>query len=395
MSKPFEKKFSVEGKTCVYQMGLSIPWSFRITDKDEPIEVIRPHYYHFVIIELTCIMELACIMATLSENSVGSTNGSEKMTIRIDKIRDERGYGCAEATPLVNIGKNIVKVGEVYTLPNNFDLGCSLHGSRKRTGWEPCECQPDKLRMVTNYSAGVECINTMLCEIPSNNTNIENVRYYQPRTNRKELYLYRNFFRRENEGAVCGRDIQYHENGKIQHEIIHKNDSKSSAEVIYAEDEKGNNYALGDGELTVWKLCGVKDSGECDIPEELAEALPVYVELKVPSDAKRMTPLPYLNSNYKSRVEKAFVVSITDMSGKKYTECRSCIYDNKFVYKVGETVSPDSYNQSAHLDCAPGIHVHKFREHCDQWLSTCFTPKSIKKSKAESPIVEKNENVTT
>ena len=75
------------------------------------------------------------------------------------------------------------------------------------------------------------------------------------------------------------------------------------------------------------------------------------MKLEIPEDAKRSSA-----TTRKCRCSKAKVISITGIkSGKEYEEAFSK-YNNKFVYRVGETVVPDSFDEDRWNECSHGIH---------------------------------------
>ena len=89
-----------------------------------------------------------------------------------------------------------------------------------------------------------------------------------------------------------------------------------------------------DGEFTGWKKVHGK-----------------LIELRIPADAKRSSA-----TTDKCRCDKALVVSITDISnGKEITEI---VNHNraKTVYRVGEMVFPDSFDDNRWNECSHGIH---------------------------------------
>ena len=77
----------------------------------------------------------------------------------------------------------------------------------------------------------------------------------------------------------------------------------------------------------------------------------VLVKLEIPEDAKRSSA-----TTRKCRCSKAKVISITGiLTGKEYDEAFSQ-HDKKFVYRVGETVVPDSFDEDRWNECSNGIH---------------------------------------
>ncbi len=81
------------------------------------------------------------------------------------------------------------------------------------------------------------------------------------------------------------------------------------------------------------------------------------VELRIPADAKRLSA-----TGRKCRANKAVVISITTLEGDPAgNEVRSD-YDRSFVYRVGETVEVQNFDENRWNECAPGIHHYITRE---------------------------------
>nr|DAG84204.1 MAG TPA: hypothetical protein [Caudoviricetes sp.] len=77
----------------------------------------------------------------------------------------------------------------------------------------------------------------------------------------------------------------------------------------------------------------------------------VLVKLEIPEDAKRSSA-----TTRKCRCSKAKVISITGIvTRQEYNEAFSQ-HDKKFVYRVGETVVPDSFDEDRWNECSNGIH---------------------------------------
>ena len=76
------------------------------------------------------------------------------------------------------------------------------------------------------------------------------------------------------------------------------------------------------------------------------------VELEIPEDAKRLSA-----TTRKCRCNKAKVLRIlnTDRTVADITEIKSN-YDNSFIYKVGEIVSVDDFDEDRWNECSTGIH---------------------------------------
>ena len=82
------------------------------------------------------------------------------------------------------------------------------------------------------------------------------------------------------------------------------------------------------------------------------------VELLIPEDAKRSSA-----TSRKCRCNKAKVVAITDLDGNDtgITEVASG-YDPDFIYRVGETVEVEDFDDDRWNECAPGIHFFITRQ---------------------------------
>ena len=76
------------------------------------------------------------------------------------------------------------------------------------------------------------------------------------------------------------------------------------------------------------------------------------VVLEIPEDAKRLS-----STGRKCRCDKAKVLSIQNIDGTEASikEVTSD-YDNKFVYKVGEIVKVDNFDEDRWNECSTGIH---------------------------------------
>ena len=81
------------------------------------------------------------------------------------------------------------------------------------------------------------------------------------------------------------------------------------------------------------------------------------VELRIPADAKRLSA-----TGRKCRASKAVVVSITELDGTPAGDEVCSNYDRSFVYRVGETVEVQNFDENRWNECAPGIHHYITRE---------------------------------
>ena len=75
------------------------------------------------------------------------------------------------------------------------------------------------------------------------------------------------------------------------------------------------------------------------------------VKLQIPEDAKRLSA-----TSRKCRCDKALVLDITSLDGTNhYDEVTNTNY-NETIYKVGEMVYPDSFDENRWAECSTGIH---------------------------------------
>lgn len=79
-------------------------------------------------------------------------------------------------------------------------------------------------------------------------------------------------------------------------------------------------------------------------------------KLLIPEDAKRIS-----TPSRKCRSDKAVVLSIETLDGIIVTAGRSS-FNPKFIYKVGQTIKSDSYNDSSTCGCGNGINFFMSRE---------------------------------
>src|SRR5208337_4353526 len=85
----------------------------------------------------------------------------------------------------------------------------------------------------------------------------------------------------------------------------------------------------------------------------------VIATLLIPSEARRTSCL----ISRKNRCEFAKVLSLSDGS----TEYQSCYNGLITVYKVGEMVYPDSYDDDIREDCSHGIHFFITRKEAEEY----------------------------
>ena len=114
------------------------------------------------------------------------------------------------------------------------------------------------------------------------------------------------------------------------------------------QDIKINIHTTGYGLACPEKgsFVGYKKAGGC------------IVELLIPEDAKRSSA-----TSAKCRCSKARVLDIEDIrTGEKVKEIRSN-YDKNFIYKTGEVVYVNIFDNDRWNECASGIHFFMSRDY--------------------------------
>ena len=82
------------------------------------------------------------------------------------------------------------------------------------------------------------------------------------------------------------------------------------------------------------------------------------VKLEIPADAKRSS-----GTGMKCRCDKAKVLAIENDDGTSTDVTEVCSeYVPNFIYKVGETVTVDDFDNNRFNECAPGIHFYMDRD---------------------------------
>ena len=102
---------------------------------------------------------------------------------------------------------------------------------------------------------------------------------------------------------------------------------------------------LPEGELIVWKK--LQDN--------------LIAKLLIPAKAKRVNAI----GSRKCRFEYAEVIAIYD--GKKKVKEGRGAYNGNLIYKVGETVMPDSFDPSPLVECSNGIHAFISRLEAEEY----------------------------
>ena len=89
---------------------------------------------------------------------------------------------------------------------------------------------------------------------------------------------------------------------------------------------------------------------------------PVIVKLRIAETAKRCSA-----TGRKCRCNEAEVLSITSLNGdKEFTEAYSG-HDKSFIYKVGETVRVEDFNEDRWNECSTGIHFFITRAEAENY----------------------------
>ena len=84
-------------------------------------------------------------------------------------------------------------------------------------------------------------------------------------------------------------------------------------------------------------------------------------KLLIPEDAKRSS-----STTRKCRASKAVVLAIYNKNGEEISEGRSG-HDSRFIYRVGETVYPDDWDEDRWNECSSGIHFFITRKEAEEY----------------------------
>ena len=85
------------------------------------------------------------------------------------------------------------------------------------------------------------------------------------------------------------------------------------------------------------------------------------VKLEILADAKRSSAF-----GRKCRCSAAKVLEITDVHGEQISEAVSC-HDSRFIYRVGEIVSVDDFDEDRKNECSTGIHFFITRQEAEDY----------------------------
>ena len=87
------------------------------------------------------------------------------------------------------------------------------------------------------------------------------------------------------------------------------------------------------------------------------------IKLEIPEDAKRSS-----GTGEKCRCNKARILAIENDDGTPADVTEVCSdHDKNFIYKVGETVIVDDFDNNRFNECAPGIHFYMDRDSAVYW----------------------------
>ncbi|AYV80748.1 MAG: hypothetical protein Harvfovirus5_52 [Harvfovirus sp.] len=190
------------------------------------------------------------------------------------------------------------------------------------------------------------------------------------------------------EKGSCKRGLRdgiynlYNNEGVLVSSVLYREGKLSK--VVLLKGVYGCNFTFQEGEIIVYKAC-------------VSEMKFVFVEIKVPADAGRVTVFSKWESIISShgRIERGTVMRIEDQFGKLYDRAHSFVLrdDEKkkgeysvLEYKLGEEIKALNYDDDPLKSDVGGIHVHLFPEECLLWEDTLYKilePKPI----VAAPIV--------
>ena len=165
---------------------------------------------------------------------------------------------------------------------------------------------------------------------------------------KEEFYNYK-------EGKKEGRCLRWYDNGIICADVEYKGDKVIKVKSL--RDDQGRDCILSEEDIVVYKA-GIT-----------ADNTFVYISILVPKEANRVTPVNFKESSaIKSRIQFGTVTEIVDKQGKRYKTACSHLHYTKIIYSVGNTVTPNRFDDNLLTECSYGIHVVKFRDQCQNWV---------------------------
>lgn len=87
------------------------------------------------------------------------------------------------------------------------------------------------------------------------------------------------------------------------------------------------------------------------------------VKLLIPKDAKRCSA-----TGDECRCEKAKVLEIANIERTKFYKEATSFVDDEFVYRLGELIYADNYNDNRWLESSGGIHFYLSRERATRYM---------------------------
>ena len=127
-----------------------------------------------------------------------------------------------------------------------------------------------------------------------------------------------------------------------------ENANLSNANLLNADLRRSKTKVVKTNIYSVGYDLACPESGSC-IGYKKADGC--LIELLIPKDAKRSSA-----TTIKCRCDKAKVLGIVDLETGEQKHIACSNYDGSFIYKVGETVSVEDFEEDRWSECASGIH---------------------------------------
>ena len=86
------------------------------------------------------------------------------------------------------------------------------------------------------------------------------------------------------------------------------------------------------------------------------------VELCIPKGS-----IVFSINNGKCRTNRAKILSISSIDGKKKYKLAKSDYDNKFIYRIGEELEIDNFDLMYNVECGAGIHFFRTRQEAEEY----------------------------
>ena len=133
----------------------------------------------------------------------------------------------------------------------------------------------------------------------------------------------------------------------------------SRADLSGADLSRANLYRANLSDETKIRLCiTCPDTGSFIAWKKAGDYI---VKLEIPEDAKRSSA-----TTRKCRASKAKVLEIQNVDGSK-AEVDEVISDHGGIYKVGEMIYPDKWDDCRWNECSHGIHFFVTRMEAEDW----------------------------